>query len=189
MTSEKEAYVFLFTEWHLRQGKSNESPENWPPFCNANPPDGRPLREIVKDIHRIRDNLLPKNFPREEKMEFRPSGTGPEAIGSKAEPKWESVWGVIIDRSAVCQANEEKLTSMGVRLNKTLGRRRGYRVDLFITPRGDKETPGPLKRYEDSFIVQIVDNSNEFAIVVAGALVQSSQRPNAAVTTYMNDNY
>lgn len=189
MTSEKQAYVFLFTEWHLQQGKLNERPENWPPFCNTNPPDNRPLREIVKDIHKKRDKLLPRNFPREEKMEFRPSGSGPEAIGSKAEPKWERVWGVVIDRSAVSLANEEKLTSMGVRLNDTMDHRRGYRIDLFITPRGDEETPGPIKRYEDSFTVQIVENCEEFVIVVAGALVHSSQRPKAAVRNFMTDNY
>jgi len=189
MASPKKAYLFLFTDWHLQQGTENEMPENWPPFCNTTPPDKRPLREIFKDIHRQRDKLLPKNFPLEEKMELKPSGSGPEIIDAQGEPPWENVWGVIIDRNAVSSTtNSEKLTSMAVRLHKTLASRR-HLIDLFVTPRGNEETPDPLKRYEASFVIYIVENSAEFTFAVAGALVQASQQSHPAVTKFISDRF
>lgn len=122
-------------------------------------------------------------------MELRPSGSGPEVIGKKAEPKWENVWGVVLDRESISLSNAEKLSSMALRLSKTIRDRRGYLVDLIITPRGDEDTPIPLKRYETSFAVQIVENAEEFEIAVAGALVQSSQRISSEVAQHIKDQY
>src|SRR5437879_6310169 len=131
MSRGKKANVFVFTDWHLQAGRKNQTPLNWPPFCDSTPPDPSSLTKIVEGIHRRRDRLLPKDFPAEEKMELRLGG-GPEVIESGKKFHWDQVWGVILDRTAVSsETNRQRLTSMAVQLNKTLPVRGGYPIDLF----------------------------------------------------------
>jgi hypothetical protein len=187
MSSPKQASLFVFTDWHLQADKGKRRPENWPPFGKANPPNTRSLSEIVKDIHSLRDRLLPRDFPAEEKVELKPTGGGPELIDSKGEPRWDLIWGVMVDRDAV-GANSTKLISMGVRLNDSAKRRKSV-VELFVTPRGDQQTPSELKRYEDSFSVKMVDSYDEFLAVVAVLLVQSAQNLDPIVVKFTNGRY
>lgn len=184
------AYVFLFTDWHLQKGNTGRRPEEWPPFSQRVPPDKRPILKMAEEINRRYGRIIASDFPPEKRMEITTSRIGVEAIESDAEPDWENVWGVIVDRGALSSAsNSDKLRKMAIGLSETIGVRRGRLVGLFLTPRGDGSTPAPLSRYQRSFVINNVDTPDEFIIMAASMLAMATQEADAEVIKHIEKAY
>lgn len=184
----KQAYVFLFTDWHSQN--AGRKPEEWPPFCQRVPPDERSILNLAQEINQRYDRLLPSDFPPEEKMQLTTSRIGLEAIETDAEPKWEKVWGVIVDRGALsATVNSDKLRKMAIQVTKAAADRGGRLVGVFLTPRGNGSTPAPLTRYQRSFTIYNIDSPDEFIAMLAGMLVMATQQDDAAVAEHIKKNY
>jgi hypothetical protein len=173
-----EAVVFLFTDWH--QGTPGRSLDDWAPFGSNKPPDTHTIQAIKVEVNRRLNNILATDFPPEEKMEFDYLHVGPEVIDSKSkdEPKWEELWGAIVDRAAAT-GNSDKLRKMALRMAKakesTTGRGK-HLAALFVTPEGGAKTLEPLNRHQQSFDIFHTSDYLELVIVIAGWLVSTTQR-------------
>jgi hypothetical protein len=171
----KEAPVFLFTDWHQTPGRKLD---DWAPFGVNKPPDTHTMQAVKDEVNRRLNNILAADFPPEEKMEFDYLRVGPEVIESKAEPKWELVWGAIVDHAAAT-GNSNKLRKMALGLAKKKGSGGGrgkHQAALFVTPKGGVKTLESLNRYQQSFEIFHASDYLELVIVIAGWLASTSQR-------------
>jgi hypothetical protein len=183
----KRAVIFLFTNWHLQN--AGRKPEEWPPFSYDKPPDKRPILALAAEINQRLGRLLPKNFPPEKRVRLDPARIGLEVIESSAEPKWQEVWGVMVDRGALAEdENVVKLRKMANSLAETLPARK-TRVDLFVTPPGDENPPEPLSWYLDSFVLYNVGKSDEFIATAAGLLASATQKAEVVVVKQIEQMY
>ena len=109
-------------------------------------------------------------------MQFVPVEVGAEQIFKSGEPKWEGVWGVIVDPNAVSTAgNDKKLRRMGVGVQTAMKERSGKPI-LFLTPISTGKTPAPLASFEKFFVVLNVADSSRFIMVAGVELAQASQQ-------------
>jgi len=172
----KEAPVFLFTDWH--QKTPGRKLDDWAPFSVNMPPDPHTIQTVKDEVNRRLNNILATDFPPEEKMEFEYLRVGPEVIESKAEPKWDLVWGAIVD-SFAATGHSDKLRKMALGLaknkNSAYGRGR-HLAALFVTPKGDARTLASLSRYQRDFEIFHASDYLELVIVIAGWLASTSQR-------------
>lgn len=173
----KDLFFFLFTDWHQVHGRRID---DWMPFGVNTPPDTHTIQAIKDEVNRRLENILATDFPLEEKMEFNYLNVGPEVIESKAEPKWEKVWGAIVDRAAATTAgNSEKLRKMAIRLAKSKEDAAGrgkHAAALFVTPKGNTKTLQPLSRYQQSFEIYHASEYLELVLVIAGWVAATTQR-------------
>jgi hypothetical protein len=141
---------------------------------------------MLADIHQQRDRLLSPDLLDDEKMELIPVDVGPEVILADGEPKWNLVWGVIVDRSAASiRDNARKLRKMAREIRNTVAERAGMQPVLFLVPGGNGETPPPLAEFKKSFRVFNVPDSTFLITLAAITLVEDSQVSDSEVARWM----
>ena len=163
---------------------------------------GRPLpvqrRVTVARFARLRkrstsasDSILPGDFPPGEKISFSYLRVGPEVIESRAEPKWDKVWGAIVDRGSVKPgANSRKLQKMGqgFKDNNPSSRELGRRI-VVVTPQKRANTLPELNYFLSCIEMRNAGDGDDLISQIAGWLAGISQSVSPQVRTFIQERY
>jgi len=184
----KQAIIFVFTDWHLKNGKPIREVEDWPPFAGPSSRDNRSIRQIAEDINQRLDNILPSEFPPENQIKFSYLRVGPEVIETRGEPHWDKVWGAILDRNSVGAGdNAKKLQKMGQGFKTNNPKELARRI-VVATPQKKGNTPKELIFFLDNIDLRNASNSDDLVAQIAGWLAGiSSVSPQ--VRAYIVDRY
>lgn len=187
----KQAIIFVFTDWHLKNGAPVREVDDWTPFAGLPPSDCRTVRQIAEEINQRLDSILPGDFPPGEKISFSYLRVGPEVIESKAEPKWDKVWGAIVDRGSVKPgANSRKLQKMGqgFKDNNPSSRELGRRI-VVVTPQKRANTLPELSYFLSCIEMRNAGDGDDLISQIAGWLAGVSQSVSPQVRAFIQERY
>lgn len=178
MAKQREAYAFLFTDWHLQTENSGRKPEEWQPFAQNDPPDSQSVRQLVDTINQRFDEYFSSEFASREKLSLRPSVGGVDLMDSHLHPQWQKIWAVLVDRHAVnAKDNQDKLRLLGSGVAEAMKERENSLVYLFVLPKGDRTIPEGIKVYvRGNFVHLPVDQPADFVTMVATLLSDAAQK-------------